>query len=92
VTTPALDLGLLAGITRMRAIELLRRDGVEVREAVVWPDDLRGAGEAFITSSIRGVVPVSRVDGSPVGDGRPGPVTRRLMERYAEHLAAVAAL
>jgi D-alanine transaminase len=42
------------------------------------PDDLRGADEAFITSATRFVLPVTRVDDVVLGDGRPGPITRRL--------------
>jgi branched-subunit amino acid aminotransferase/4-amino-4-deoxychorismate lyase len=42
--------------------------------------------EAFITSASRGVLPVTRIDGRAVGDGRPGPVTREVMDRFAAHV------
>lgn len=84
--TPALEVGLLAGITRMRVIELARGDGISVEERELTPDDVRGADEVFLTSSIRGVLPVARVDGRDVGRGAPGPVTRRVMELYDQHL------
>jgi branched-chain amino acid aminotransferase len=83
--TPALEIGLLAGITRMRTLELARAEGLEVVEGELWPDELRGADEVFLTSSIRGVMPVGRLDDRVIPVG---PVTRRLMARYAEHLAA----
>jgi branched-chain amino acid aminotransferase len=88
--TPALDIGLLAGITRRRVIELARGDGIEVTEGVLMPADVRGADEVFITSSIRGVLPVAAVDGVALGQGAPGPMTQRIMTLYARHLARCA--
>jgi branched-chain amino acid aminotransferase len=82
LTTPALLTGILAGITRQRVIELAREAGLEAGEGDLYPDDLRGADEVFITSSIRGVMPVSRVDDAVIPGGAPGPVTRRLMDAY----------
>lgn len=90
IRTPALEDGLLDGITRRRVFELAADEGIRIVEAHLSPDDLRGADEVFLTSSIRGVVPVTRVDGRPVGSGVPGPVTRRLMARYEAFLARVA--
>lgn len=90
ITTPALDIGLLAGITRARIIELARAAGLELIEGTVTPQQARAADEAFITSSIRGVLPVARIDDAVLPQGAPGPLTRRLMGLYAEHLAAVA--
>jgi branched-chain amino acid aminotransferase len=86
--TPALEIGLLAGITRQRVIELARDDGLEVVEGTLTPDDVRGADEVFITSSIRGVLPIGEVDGKAIA--APGPITSRLMERYARYLRRMA--
>ena len=91
VTTPPVALGLLAGITRRYVMRLSRGLAIGVDQATLWPLDVRGADEVFITSSIRGVMPVSRIDGQAVGDGRPGPITRRIASAYlvdAAHLAA----
>lgn len=85
--TPALDIGLLAGITRHRVIELARASGLDVHQGELVPEVARSADEAFITSSIRGVMPVRRIDDAVLGGGAPGPVTRRIMELYARHLA-----
>ena len=90
LATPALATGLLPGITRQRVIDLARAGGLEVEEGDLRPDEVRGAVEAFITSSIRGVMPVATVDGRTIGEGEPGPATRRLMELYAGFLAEVA--
>jgi branched-chain amino acid aminotransferase len=81
--TPALSVGILDGITRAKVLELCRGHGIASAEVdFMDPQELRQADEAFITSAARGVLPVTRVDGRPLGDGRPGPVTRRLMALY----------
>jgi branched-chain amino acid aminotransferase len=90
LVTPALATGLLAGITRQRVMELARHAGLAAEEGDLRPEEVRAAEEAFITSSIRGVMPVCTVDGREIGDGKPGPATRRLMELYAGFLAQVA--
>ena len=80
--TPPLSVGLLEGITRRTVIELCRGSGLSVDEVPLWPIDLRSADEALLTSSVRGLLPVVRVDGQPIGDGKPGPITRRVMALY----------
>ena len=52
------------------------------------PDDLRHADEVFLTSSVRSVLPVTRVGGLALGDGKPGAVTRRLMLLYRQLVEA----
>jgi branched-chain amino acid aminotransferase len=71
--------GVLEGVTRATAIELLRRRGVEVELRDVHSDELRGADEAFATSTAGGVMPIATVDGRPLGDA---PITRRLLDDY----------
>lgn len=90
VRTPPLEVGLLDGITRRKALELCARDGITAREERLLPGDLHAADEAFLTSSVRGVLPVTRVDGRPVGAGTPGAITRRLMALYEERLRRAA--
>lgn len=90
LSTPSLNVGLLPGITRQRIIDLAKADGIGVSECELAPQQVRAADEVFITSSIRGVLPVSRVDERPVRAGAPGPVTKRVMELYALHLIAQA--
>ena len=80
--TPSLDSGLLEGVTRNYLFEVGRAVGVPVREAVLTDADLETADEMFITSTTRGVLPVTRLDGQPVSAGRPGPVTRTLAEGF----------
>ena len=83
--TPSLDSGLLEGVTRNYLFEVGRAVGVPVREAVLTDADLATADEMFITSTTRGVLPVTLLDGQPVGAGRPGPVTRTLAEGFRRH-------
>lgn len=82
--TPALSVGILDGITRGKVIQLARAAGILCRELdFLAPDQLRQADEVFLTSAARGVLPVTRVDGTAIGDGNPGPVTRRMLTLYA---------
>jgi branched-chain amino acid aminotransferase len=83
ILTPALSVGILAGVTRDKVVQLARTSGIGCRELeFLAPDDLRTADEIFLTSAARGVLPVTQIDGRPVGGGMPGPVTRRMMELY----------
>jgi len=76
--TPALDLGILAGVTRSALSELAPGLGLRVLEGVFTAEDLAGAEEAFLSSSTREVMPVVQVDGARVGSGRPGPAAVEL--------------
>jgi branched-chain amino acid aminotransferase len=76
------DAGVLEWITRLTAIEIAREAGHVVEERPVAVAELRAADEIFITSTAGGIMPVTRVDGSAVGQGRPGAVTGRLRDLY----------
>jgi 4-amino-4-deoxychorismate lyase len=76
--TPSLDVGILAGVTRATVIELAGAHGFAVEEGVYPLSDLKAAEEAFTSSSIRELLPIVEVDGSPVGDGAPGSAARTL--------------
>jgi 4-amino-4-deoxychorismate lyase len=76
--TPALELGILAGVTRATLVEEASAAGHEVREGIFPLEHMAGANEAFTSSSIREVMPVVELDGKPVGDGAPGPVALEL--------------
>ena len=74
--------GVLEGVTRKTVIELADGLGVPLEERAVASGELRRADEVFITSTAGGIMPVTAVDGEPVGDGGPGPVTLRLRAAY----------
>jgi branched-chain amino acid aminotransferase len=82
LATPSLDMGILGGITRAMVIEAAKRAGLVCVEGSIAQEALSDAAEAFITSSIREVMPVVRVDDDTIGTGLPGPITRRLHEEY----------
>ena len=70
--TPSLDLGILAGITRAVLCDLAPGLGLKVLAGVFTAEDVGAADEAFLSSSTREVMPVIELDGTPIGDGRPG--------------------
>ena len=78
VLTPPPDAGILEGITRGAVMDLARTAGIECREATLTRHDLYTADEVFITGTAAEVVPVVEIDGRKIGDGVPGPVTKRL--------------
>ncbi|MEE2830436.1 MAG: aminotransferase class IV, partial [Myxococcota bacterium] len=89
VTTPGVDDHILPGITRALVLSLARSEGIEVEEARLDDEALDTADEIFLTSSIKEVLPISRLDGIPVADQVPGPVTRRLMGLYSRAVIRV---
>ncbi len=84
VRTPPLQAGVLAGITRGFLLEIAPEAGIRVEERTLREQDLVGADEAFITGTTFEVTPVVQVDDHVIGDGRPGPVARRLLQAYRQ--------
>jgi branched-chain amino acid aminotransferase len=92
--TPPIDAGLLAGITREFIFEVGQVAGIPVREQALGDADLFGADEAFLTSTTRELVPIVHVDERTIGAGRPGPVTKALLDAFrvkAQELTSAAA-
>lgn len=87
VRTPEPQPGILIGITRATVLAAATAEGIETEEGEVRPQDLYDADEAFITSSIREVMPVVAADGRTIGAGEPGPVTKRLHQAYLRAVA-----
>ncbi len=86
VYTPPVDIGILAGITRALVIDLVTRNGLEIRYAAFCPQELAASDEVFITSSIREILPVVHVDDLVVGAGKPGPLTQRIHQLFRAHV------
>jgi branched-chain amino acid aminotransferase group I len=82
--TPGLESGVLPGVTREAVIELAGKGGIDIIEGDIAPEELLHAEEAFLTNSVMEVMPLTGVEGNPVGDGRPGPVTLKMMAGYGE--------
>ncbi len=83
---PPLGDAILPGCTRAALLAEMAEAGIAAEQRPFTLDDLAGAQEAFITSATSFVKPILAVDGAPVGDGTPGPVTRRLFDLFARHV------
>jgi len=87
--TPSLSCGILSGITREVVLRLARENGVLVVEGE-WPSDvLQNIEEAFITGTVKMVMPVTSLDGKPIGSGKPGPITKKMMRLYQDVLKSL---
>lgn len=82
ISTPPNDAGILEGITRDAVIGLARQSGIEVAEVPLTKHDVYIADECFLTGTAAEVIPVVKVDSRKIGEGKPGPITRDLMERF----------
>ena len=80
--TPPLSAGALYGITRSVVIDLARESGIEVSEPDLTRYDLFNADECFLTGTGAELIPVVKIDGRVIGDGKPGAITRDLVTRY----------
>jgi D-alanine transaminase len=85
ILTPRADRRILHGITRGVVLELARAAGIPCRETDLPAAALNRAEEVWTSSSTKEVLPVTRIDGRPVGDGRPGPVWQRIRALFQEH-------
>jgi len=88
LVTRDLSTDILHGITRAKALSLLNPADVSVEERSFSLEEVRGAREAFTTSAGAIIAPVIALDGAPIGDGQPGPVTRQVQRLYYEAMGA----
>ena len=89
--TRDLNANILRGVTRYSLLDLMAAEGFEVSERPFSLEDAKAAREAFITGAGTLVMPVVKIDGTKIGDGRPGPVATRLRDLYLRHASADAA-
>lgn len=82
IKTPAIPMGALPGITRGCVLELAREHGMSVLETILTSYDLYTADECFLTGTGAEVVPVRAIEGRTIGTGKPGPVTRQLIDLF----------
>jgi branched-chain amino acid aminotransferase len=80
--TPAVECGLLDGITREIVIQLARELRIPIEEGRFTPEQLYQADECFLTNTSMEIMPVTSVDHKPIGEGTPGPLTRKLRELF----------
>jgi branched-chain amino acid aminotransferase len=82
ITPPTLN--NLRGITRMAAIELARRERIEVSETNIGLFDIYTADEVFVTGTAAEIAPITKIDGRLIADGKPGKITKKLMSAFKE--------
>ncbi len=82
IITPPTSTGALVGITRDVIMKLAEKLGYKAVEANITPTDLFTADEAFFTGTAAEVVPIVEVNKRKIGDGKPGPITKRLMQEF----------
>ncbi len=87
VITPPPSAGILAGITRATVMHLASEAGITVREEMMTLYDIYTADEAFLTGTAAEVIPMVHLDGRDIADGRPGPVSRKLIDLFRAHTA-----
>jgi len=90
LSTPSLDCAILPGTTRSWILAWAARMGLQPLEARLTVADLHEADEAFLSSSVAGILPVTRFEHRPIGDGRPGPWTRRARADREAYVRGVA--
>ena len=82
LVTPPTHVGALEGITRNTVIDLARDMRIRCVEEMFTPAEMYTADEAFLTGTAAEVIPVSSLDGRPIGKGKPGPITVKLMKNF----------
>lgn len=90
VVTRAADHAILNGVTRLAVFDIIAHEGYRLVERPFTLEEARTAREAFLTSTTADLLPVVRLDGQPVADGKPGPLSRKLRAAYLAHAAAAA--
>src|SRR5438270_7464356 len=84
VFTPPITAGALRGITRSVVFEIAAETGIKVTEADITRHDVFIADEAFLTGTAAEIIPVVKADGRPIGTGKPGPISLRMIARFRE--------
>lgn len=85
VQTPTTSDGILEGVTRGVMLKICQRLSIPVTEKTLQKHDLYIADECFLTGSGAEVVPVTHIDGRPIGGGTPGPITKKLIESFRQY-------
>jgi D-alanine transaminase len=88
VVTRAADTAILNGVTRLAVFDIIRREGYRLVERPFTVAEAKAAREAFLTSTTADLLPVVRIDGAPVGEGKPGPLGQQLRAAYCAHAAS----
>lgn len=82
--TPPADAGILEGITRRVVLELAEELGLKTKEAPMTRHDIYTADECFLTGSAAELIPVVKLDGRTIGNGKPGQIMKKLLNRFRQ--------
>ncbi|MGD2110219.1 MAG: branched-chain-amino-acid transaminase [Phycisphaerae bacterium] len=85
IFTPPTSMGILEGITRNLVMELARKRGIKVHQKLMIRHDLYIADECFATGTAAEVISITMIEGRPVGNGKPGSITRQLLNDFVEY-------
>jgi len=88
ISTPPIAAGALAGVTRSVVFDLAAEFGIPIREPMMTRYDIFTADECFLTGTAAEVIPAVKLDTRLIGDGKPGPITQRLIGRFRELTAS----
>lgn len=84
IFTPPTDEPILAGITRNLVMKLAKQSAIRIEEKTIEPRELYSCDECFVTMSGAGIVPITKIWNRKIGDGKCGPITKQLIDRYAD--------
>ena len=84
MSTPGPEAGILAGITRATLLAVIAEVGIPVTQRSLFDGDVESADELFISSSLKELMPATSLDGRPVGQGTPGPITRQIQGLFRD--------
>jgi branched-chain amino acid aminotransferase len=82
ISTPPVNAGILAGVTRAVVFELAKKNGIPIKEEDLTRYDILVADECFLTGTAAEVIAAVQMDRRPIGNGRPGPITLKLVEEF----------
>ena len=88
ISTPPISSGALAGVTRSVVFDLAAEFGIPIHEPMMTRYDIFTADECFLTGTAAEIIPAVKLDTRLIGDGKPGPITRRLITRFRELTAS----
>jgi len=80
--TPPQCMGTLRGITRDTVLDIAKRQRIPAHEHVITRHEVYISDECFLTGTAAEIIPVMKVDGRPIGTGKPGPITKKLMQEF----------
>ncbi|AHF10194.1 MULTISPECIES: branched-chain-amino-acid transaminase [Dehalobacter] len=86
ITTPPVYAGILKGVTRDSVIDLARQEGITVQEELFHLIDVYSADECFLTGTAAELIPIIMLDSRKIGDGKPGPVFKKLLAKFHEYV------